>query len=606
MSGVDVAVVPGAGEGKPAVPPSPFTFRFLRLTLPYFLNSEERWQARLLAVLLVALTVAQVVIPVKVNHWSAALFDALEQHSMSGFFDQIGVMAVILAANIVISTAHLTVKRTLQLTWRRWLTRHILDDWMAAGRQFQVTHMPGEHDNPDGRIAEDVRNTTESAIELAHSLFYCVLLLFSFVQILWSLSGPLTVRLAGHALSIPGHMVWIALAYSGTATTLALTIGWPLIRMTDKRQTAEANFRFGLVRGREHAEAIALLHGEGDERRRLSDLFGGIQSTWNRQTAALVRLFAFTSGYSILSTAFPILIAAPRYIADQISLGQLMQTAQAFQQLTQALSWPVDNLPNGASWRASVERVLALSDALRALDAGTQPDGRQGVGVTNSDRPVLAFRGLSITDPSGDMVLSGFSSEIAEGERVLISGDPVVAIKLFKVVAGLWPWASGTVEMPKDAAIFFMPQRPYLPIGRLRSAVAYPAGPTAFDDAQLTTVLARVGLQQLTGRLDDVASWEQVLTVSEQQRLGFARLLLHRPNWIFIEEATDSLDSDGEDDMMRLLIEEFPAATVLTIGYHANLEVYHHRTLAPVDRRAAPRPKRRRSVRAVAAQTVKT
>ena len=601
MSGVGAAVASEAGHGKAAIKPLPFTLRFLRLTLPYFLNSEERWRARLLAVLLVALTIVQVAIPVKVNHWSADLFDALEQRSMPGFFAQIGVMAMILGANIVISTAHLSVKRTLQLTWRRWLTRHILDDWMAAGRQFQVTHMPGEHDNPDGRIAEDVRTTTESAIELAHSLFYCLLLLVSFVQILWSLSGPLNIKLAGHALSIPGHMVWIALAYATTATTLALTIGWPLIRMTDKRQTAEANFRFGLVRGREHAEAIALLHGEGDERRRLNDLFGGIQSTWHRQTAALARLFAFTSGYSILSTAFPILIAAPRYIADEISLGQLMQTAQAFQQLTQALSWPVDNLPNGATWRASVERVLALWDALRTLDGG-----QQGVTVVTSDRPVLAFRDLSIANPGGDTVLSGFNSEIAEGERVLISGDPVVAIKLFKVVARLWPWAGGTVEMPKDATIFFMPQRPYLPIGRLRSAVAYPAGPTAFDDGRLAAVLARVGLQQLTGRLDDVAGWEQELTVSEQQRLGFARLLLHRPNWIFIEEATDSLDSDGEDDMMRLLIEEFPAATVLTIGYHANLEVYHHRMLAPVDRRSTPRPKRRRSIRAAAhpAQTV--
>ncbi len=601
MTETDAARVPGDGGGEPARRPLPFTLRFIRLALPYFSSSDEKWTARALVALLVVLTVAQVVVPVRINIWSAHLFDALEQKSMSRFFAQIGVIAMIMVASIVINTAHLSIKRLLQINWRRWLTRHILDDWMSAGRQFQVTHLPGEHDNPDGRIAEDVRNTTEAALDLGHSLFYCCLLLVSFVQILWELSGPLEVTVAGHLVSIPGHMVWVALAYSITATTLALTIGWPLIHATDKRQTAEANFRFGLVRGREHAEAIALLHGEADERRRLADLFRGIQAAWHRQTSALARLFAFTSGYSVISTAFPILIAAPRYIAGTITLGQLMQTAQAFQQLSQALSWPVDNLQGGAVWRASVERVLALWDALRALDQGVFPGGHEGITMATSATSTLGFRHLTIANPNGDVVLSDFNCEVRDKEWVLIAGDPVAAIKLFKVVSGLWPWGSGTVELPRDAAIFFMPQRPYLPIGRLRSAVAYPAGPTAFDNAHLAEALDRVGLRQLTGRLDEVGIWEQVLTVSEQQRLGFARLLLHRPDWIFIEEATDSLDSEGEDDMMQLLRQEFDKkATVLTIGYHTTLEAYHQRILAPVDRRGAPRPKRRALVQTVA------
>ena len=513
---------------------------------------------------------------------------------MDRFKIQIGVILIILVAGMSIASLHLMVKRKVQVSWRNWLTRRVMEDWMFAGRQFQVSYMPGEHDNPDGRIAEDIRTTTEAAIDLAHSLGYCCLLLVSFVKILWTLSGPFELKILGSNFHIPGHMVWIALIYSTTATSLALLIGWPLIRATDKRQSAEANFRFGLVRGRENAESIALLHGEADERRRLGGLFDGIQRTWNRQTAALARLFLFTSGYSILSTAFPILIAAPRYITGDTSLGELMQTSQAFQQLTQALSWPVDNLQRGAEWRASAERVLALWDALKALDEGTRLGANAAIEVAQSNRPVLAFHNLHIANPNGEIVLANFNAEIGQGERVLISGDPTASIKLFKVVAGLWPWGRGSVELPCNADIFFMPQRPYLPIGRLRSAVAYPAGPTAFDDAALVKALTRVSLRHLAARLDEVETWEQALTPSEQQRLGFARLFLHRPNWIFIEEATDALDTEGEEDMMNLLIRELPTATVLTIGYHATLEAFHQRSLVPVDRRNTQRPRRKK------------
>ncbi len=546
--------------------------------------------------MLVALTVVQIFVQVRINLWSAKLFDALEQRSMANFFVQIGVFVVILLTGMTVTAVHLFLKRWIQLDWRRWLTRRTLDRWMAAGHQFQVNHIPGEHDNPDGRIAEDVRVTTEAAIDLGHSLLYCILLLASFVKILWSLSGPLEFDVGALRLSIPGHMVWVALIYSSTATSLALLVGWPLIRVTDKRQSAEANFRFGLVRGRENAEAIALLHGEADENRRLGGLFQGIEVAWLRQTWALTRLFLFTTGYSILSTAFPILIAAPRFISGAITLGALMQTAQAFQQLASALSWPVDNLQRGAEWRASVERVLALSHALEDLERRSSPFGENAIEVRKAGGPNLTFHDLCIANPDGGIVFTDFNAEIAPGERVLISGDPIAAIKLFKVVAGLWPWGRGRVELPTDATIFFMPQRPYLPIGRLRSAVSYPTGPDAFDNAQLCAALQRVGLFHLCPRLDETQTWEQVLTVGEQQRIGFTRMLLHRPNWIFIEEATDALDTEGEEEMMQLLRDDFPDATVLTIGYHATLDAYHGRRLVPLDRRATPRTPKRRAM----------
>lgn len=569
---------PNDPRARPPHPPG-FFRQFVQLSGPFW-NSEDKWKVRGLTALLIAFTLLQVVSPILINLWSANLFNALEQKSMDRFMVQIGALVVILVFAMSVTATHMSLKRGLQVKWRRWMTKQLLDNWMAEGRHYQVTHMPGEHDNPDGRIAEDIRNATESAIDLAHSLVYCLLLLISFTQILWSLSGIVTVGLPGFEVDVPGHMVFISMLYATAGTTAAVLLGRPLVRAVNRRQTVEANFRFGLVRVRENSEAIALVHGEPDERRRLKDLFANVITAWNRQTTALVNIFLFSSGYQVLATGFPILIAAPRYIAGAITLGALMQIAQAFQQMTSALSWPVDNLSKAAEWKASVERVLSINNALLELhnDSGVC-DPQRRICTYQAGTPALQFHDLCIATPGGAPVVNHFTATVERGERVLITGDPDAAIKLFKVAAGLWPWGCGRVELPSDASIFFMPQRPYLPIARLRSALAYPKGPDSYDDATLAAALERVSLGHLVQRLDDTAAWEQALTLGEQQRLGFARLLLHRPDWIFIEEATAALLPEGEQQMMRLVQDEFPAATVLTVGYHSALEAYHHRKL---------------------------
>lgn len=572
----------------PSTEPEPgFILRFLCLISPFW-NGEEKWRARALTVTLVALTIAQIIVQVRINMWSAGLFNALEQHSLENFFVQLEVLGLILASGMTVAATHMMVKRRIQLLWRRCLTKQILDQWVALGHQVQVTYIPGDHDNPDGRIAEDIRVTTEAAIELAHSLFYCFLLLISFIEILWSLSGVLTFDLSLFTIDIPGHMVWIALAYSGLATTTAMVVGWPLVRAADRRQSAEANFRFGLVHVRENAESIALLHGEIDERRRLTTLFSGIRSAWDRQSAAIGRLFLFSSGYSILSTAFPIVVAAPRFISGSITLGTLMQTAQAFQQLASALSWPIDNLPRVAEWRASVERVLKLQDALAKICNGHVPDGA-GIATVTDAGPDLILEDLTITTPGGQVILDKFSAAIHPGEKVLITGDPAAAVHLFKVVAGLWPWGKGRMSMPRDASIFFMPHRPYLPVGTLREAVSYPAPRQNFETLQIERALALSGLRNLIHRLEERETWENALSVTEQQRLGFARLLLHRPNWVFMEEATDALDPEAEIAIMAMLTQELPGVTILTIGYHPGLAQIHDRVITPCERRRSHR-----------------
>ncbi|WP_245593382.1 ABC transporter ATP-binding protein/permease [Azospirillum halopraeferens] len=554
-----------------------FARRFLDLTGGYW-SGPDRWKVRLLSVALLALTVVGVVVPVLINLWSQRFFDALEQRSMDRFMTMIVAIIGIIALNILNTVLHLRVKRRLQLGWRAWLTEKLLDDWVSKGRQHQVTYLPGDHDNPDGRIAEDIRISTEYAIDLGLSLIYCVLLLASFTSILWELSGAPEVTVFGYTVTVPGYLLYVALLYAGAGTTIAMLMGQPLVHAANRRQGYEADFRFGLARVREHAQAVALLHGEGDERRRLFGLFQGVRQGWHRQTRALSNMMTFTSAYSVLSTAFPILVAAPRYISGAISLGVLMQTAQAFQQTVAALSWPIDNLPRVAEWKASVERVLGLHDALKRLDAEVAGNGGARILVERLDTEHnLSFRNVAIAETDGRPLVEPFDLEIRPGERVLIAGDAGAAIRLFRAVARVWTWGSGRISLPAHTRVFFMPQRPYLPHGSLRAALSYPGGPEKVDDGQARDALARVGLTHLLPRLDDSDHWDEIMALPEQQRLGFARLLIRRPDWIFVEHATDALDPDGEEDMLRLLDAEFPAATLLTIGSHPGLEAHHRR-----------------------------
>ncbi|KAA0679825.1 SbmA/BacA-like family transporter [Roseomonas genomospecies 6] len=347
-----------------------FARRFTGLAGGYW-SERGRWSVRLLAAALLVLTVAQVSVPVMMNLWSQRLFDALEQRAM----DRLPVMAAaacgIMLFNIAVTVAHLWVKRRLQFGWREWLTRRLLKDWLSDGREQAMATRPGGLDNPDGRIAEDIRIVTELAIDLGHSLTYCLLLLVSFAGILWQLSGVVEIAFGnafgGAAIPVPGHLLLLALVFSA-AGSAAIAVGQPLVHAAERRQRLEADFRFGLARVRENAPAIARQHGESAERSRMALLFGGVRRGWERQTGALVRVMAFGASYSVLSTVFPILVVAPRYVAGTITLGMMMQTAQAFQQTVAALSWPIDNLATVAQWKASVERVLGLKDAL-AKDA---------------------------------------------------------------------------------------------------------------------------------------------------------------------------------------------------------------------------------------------
>ncbi len=540
---------------------------FYALTGTYW-TSRKKWGVRWFTLLLVALTALQITIPIALNIWNKDLFNALESRSMDRFVFLTVVLLAIIVANVAITALHMLVKRRLQVSWRNWLTRWIVDEWMAHGRHYQLTYLPGDYDNPDGRIAEDVRIATEYAIDLGHSLLYSALLLISFCEILWSLSGTPELQVGGFSIPIPGYLIWVAFLYSAVGSSVALLLGRPLVRATNRRQTVEANFRFGLVHARENSFAIALSRGEGDERGYFVGLFGDLTHAWNQQTRALTNILLYSSSWSVVSQVFAILVISPRYIAGSITLGVLMQTVQAFQQATSALSWPIDNLTKIADWRASVERVLALHHGLCRVRDQTVETAIAGLVVTTVPERALTLRNVSATMPSGEHVIEPFTLSIAPGEKVLIGGDPHAADTLFKILAGLWPWGQGRVELPAGAAIFFMPQRPYLPVGSLRHAISYPSTINPYDEDRLHAILALVRLDYLAARLDEVTLWEQALSPGEQQRLGFGRLLLHRPTWVFMQDSMDALDPEEAALMMRVITEQLPGATLVAIRQH--------------------------------------
>jgi putative ATP-binding cassette transporter len=556
-----------------------FFIQFLRLAGPFW-SSENKVIIRQQTLFLIALTVLQMALAVIVTQWSAALFDAIEQRSMSGLWTQIGNLILIFVASIVVTSVHLKVKRSLQIGWRAWLTERVIGQWMTKGRHYQVTHIQtSEHDNPDGRIAEDIRIATDEAITLCHSLFYSLLLLISFTEILWQLSGKVILDLGLFSFTVYGYLVWVAIIYSSAASVLGWWVGKPLTIATNAMQTVEANFRFGLVKAREHSQAIALIHGESNEQKRFHGFFQEIINVYNNQTNAWSNILVFNSGYSVLSMAFPVLIAAPRYILGNITLGALMQSVQAFQQMSTALSWPANNMAGIAQWRASVERVNSLVSALDELESEISRPDPQRILIEKPEQNLLVFNNLSIAKLNGEVLVSGINEVIRQGEHLLIKGDTASGSKLFKAIAGLWPWGSGIIELPDGEPMFFMSPRPYLPDGTLRSAICYPCLPEGCSLASLDDLFNLAGVGYLLGQLEQVDAWDKVLTREEQQRLGLVRLLLYSPKWVLIEEAFDSLSPNDEEGMLRLICQQLPDATLITISNQPTAEAFHSRHL---------------------------
>lgn len=570
-------------------PPRRAVGQFVRLATPYW-RSERKWTVRGATLLLFGLTLGQVALVIWTSYWNRGFFDALDARSLPNLLRQVAVFVLILALTMVVTALHMHVKRWLQLDWRRWLTGRMMDQWMTRARHYRLQFAEGEHDNPDQRIAEDIRIATESSISLAHSLVYSLLIGASFIDILLNVSG--TANLPGTNVVVPGYMVLLAFLYAGTGALLGFILGRPLVTSTNRLQTVEANLRFSLARAREHSESIALMHGERLERRSAARLFGDVATGWNRQTVAYLGIVSFSTAYGNLLPVFPILVAAPEYIAGTMTLGLLMQAAQAFQQLTSALSWPIDNLGQLANWRASAGRVVSLHEDMEALEQPPKAPELEGIRLIVLPHPELVIRHLRLITPAGRTLVEDFNLRVRRGERLLITGDATVTLGLFKAVAGLWPWGSGEIGLPDGQEMVFLPQQPFLPTGSLRAALCYPHSPGHYATAVVHRALECAGIAWLAPRLEESDDWNRVLPLRAQQRLGLTRVFLQQPGWVFLEDATNAFDSRGEVGMMDMLHRELPNSTLITITQHGGLEHFHDRKLElhRVDEAPAPSP----------------
>ena len=451
--------------------------------------------------------------------------------------------------------------------------------WRAAPTGSAIAGQIGV--NPDQRIEEDTRKLTDLSASLGIGLLQAVLLLISFISILWALSERLVFNLFGSSFTIPGYMVWCAIIYAAVGSLLTWRVGTPLIGLNAELYAREADLRFALVRVNESAESIALCGGEHDERRQLDSTLARVISTMGELTGALSRLTWITSGYGWIAIVVPIVVASPGYFSGGLTIGGLMMVVGAFNQVQTSLRWFVDQFPAIADWRATLHRVSAFKaavDTVDAIDAAADT-----IQVTRHPEGKLAFDGVSVLLSDGRVVISDATVEIEAGERALIIGEfGAGKSTLFRALAGLWPWGSGTIRLPDPDTMMFMPQRPYLPLGAMRAAITYPDPPDAFETAEVAAVVKRVGLAEFLPTLDFETRLDKNLSLGQQQLLAFARLLLHRPAWVFLDEATSALDEVSQRRVMSIFDHELAAATVVSIGHRPGLEHFHSRVLTLV------------------------
>ncbi|MGZ5812933.1 MAG: ABC transporter ATP-binding protein/permease [Xanthobacteraceae bacterium] len=549
-----------------------------RLARPYFV-SEDRWAGRILLAAVITIELSIVAINVMLNQWNNRFYNALQERNWDNFVWELLFFCALAAAFIVLAVYQLYLNQWLQIRWRRWMTRQYLDRWLAGGNHYRMQLLGDAADNPDQRISEDINLFIERTLTLTVGLLSAVVTLFSFIVILWTLSAAAPFQLFGTSLVIPGYLVWAALLYAMLGTTLTHLVGWPLVGLNFRQQRFEADFRFNLVRVRENSEQIALLGGETDEREQLLGRFGQVVTNFMQIMLRTKQLTFLTAGYAQVATIFPFIVISPAYFAGAVQLGGLMQTASAFTSVQAALSFFINAYRQLAEWRAVIARLDGFNIAVDTAQATAT--AQPGIEVAPHDgKDSIRIDDLVVRLPQGSALVAADDLAISAGERVLVTG-PSGAGKstFFRAIAGTWPFGTGTIHVPKGAKVMALPQRPYFPIGTLAAAVTYPAAPGTFGADVLAEILTAVGLPALAGRLAEEAHWNRMLSLGEQQRLGIARALLQAPDYLFLDEATASLDEAAEAAVYRLLDERLKHATIVSIGHRSTLSAFHGRGL---------------------------
>ncbi|OHV89520.1 ABC transporter ATP-binding protein/permease [Mesorhizobium sp. ORS 3428] len=530
---------------------------------------------------LVALICVNVGFQYGINVWNRAIFDAIELHDAHTVYVLSAVFLPLVAGSVSLVVTQVYLRMTIQRRWRSWLTTAVIARWLAHGRYYQLNLVRGDHTNPEARISEDLRIATESPVDFIAGVTSAFLSASTFIVVLWTIGGALSFTLAGLSITIPGFLVTAAVLYAVITSTSMTVIGRQFVQLSEQKNQAEAEFRYVLTRVRENGESIALLGGEAEERSGIDSTFGHVLRQWALLAGQHMRTTLVSQGSSLFAPVVPVLLCAPKFLEGSMTLGEVMQAASAFAIVQGAFGWLVDNYPRLADWNASARRIASLMMSLDGLERAERSDafGRIRHGRTTNGA-ILNLNNLSVSLNDGTGVVKETEVEIEPGERVLVAGESGTGKStLVRAVAGLWPWGGGSVDFHTDRRLFMLPQRPYIPTGTLRRAVAYPAPAGHWRTRKINATLDKVGLDYLKDRLDEDAPWDQTLSGGEKQRLAFARLLLHCPDIVVLDEATSALDEKSQDKMMEMVIHELPKVTIISVAHRAELEAFHSRKI---------------------------
>ncbi|PTM40256.1 ABC transporter ATP-binding protein/permease [Bosea sp. 124] len=553
--------------------------RFFAAALPFW-KGQTKVRAWGLTLVVLAFVAAQIATAVGVNTWNRLFFDALEKRDTAAAWSAAAWLPLLIAASALSLSALVISRMLLQMRWREYLTRRLAGWWIADQRYYRLQFVAQEQAAPEYRIAEDVRLAIEPLVEFAIGLISAAVTAATFAAILWHVAGSARFMLAGVEIVVPSYMALAAIGYALVASLAAYLTGRPLVARIAAKNEAEAQFRAEMTRLRENAESIALIRGDADERGSVGENYGRVVAAWLRviRQQGVIALVLNTNG--ALFPIVPLLLIAPKYLAGDISLGAVMQVVAAFSAVQAALIWFVDNFVRLAEWFASVTRVDELQEALEGLDIGTIMEGESHIAVEESDDGAIHIDGLSIAHSNGRIVIADANVVIELGEKVLIVGESGTGKStLIRALAGLWPWGSGSIALPRGKSLAFVPQKPYLPMGNLRTVLLYPEAEKPVPDEIVIAALKRCGLAYLAKRLDDEDKWDRILSGGERQRVAFARLVIRRPDIIIMDEATSALDEDSQTALLGLFEAELADATVISVGHRPGLEEFHDRKI---------------------------
>ncbi|AMV43891.1 MULTISPECIES: ABC transporter ATP-binding protein/permease [Paraburkholderia] len=562
------------------------------LIKPYWV-SEDRWKARGLLALVIAMNMTMVAANVWFNSWQRTFFDAIQQYNYPVFKYSLLQFTVIALALILLGSYRTYFRQMLEFRWRQWLTNRYLNDWLGDRAYYRIER-DNLADNPDQRVSADLQGLASASLNLSLGLLSTTVTLFSFIVILWNLSGAFAFHMFGTEFSIPGYMVWAALIYAAVGSWVTHKVNHPLVSINYQQQRVEADFRFSLIRIRENADQIALYQGERSEEQQLKGVFSHIRENWRLIMRFTRRFNIVVISYSQLAIVFPYIAAAPKYFSKSISFGMYQQVTGAFGTVSDSFSWFINNYDSLAEWRATVNRLREFHRVMRSQhlhESVVEGTAHGGINVHVTDTDSIEVTNLRLQRPNGEPMANVGSFTIAPKTRWLVRG-PSGAGKstLMRTLAGLWPFGEGTIEKPADAKLLFIPQRSYLPIGTLKAALCYPSEASAYSDEACRDVLAVCRLPELAERLGESAHWERSLSPGEQQRLAAARALLQQPDFLFLDEATSALDPENESIIYNALIERLPNAAIVSVAHRKTLEAFHDHTLfieRAVEREAA-------------------